>query len=63
MPDDKKAIGRDRQRVAAEQVYEVAYFARKFGLTRDEARDIIKQAGNSRENANDLARDRPQPTR
>lgn len=45
----------DRKRVAAEQPYEVQYFARKHRISADEARSIIKQAGPSRNAANALA--------
>ncbi|ARO24762.1 hypothetical protein TAL182_CH03017 [Rhizobium sp. TAL182] len=55
MADDKKNVGRDRSRVAAGQSYELNYFKRKHGLTEDQARKIIKEAGNSREKANELA--------
>ncbi|WP_079247255.1 DUF3606 domain-containing protein [Sphingomonas turrisvirgatae] len=54
--DDKtKRTGGDRRRVAAGQPYEVAYFARKHGLSTEDARAIIKQAGNDRTKANQLA--------
>lgn len=50
MPDDKNDQGaQDRARVSAEQPYEVAYFARKHGLSQDRARDIIEKHGPSRE--------------
>lgn len=55
MADNKKDLGRDRRRVAARQAYELNYFKRKHGLTMEHARDIIKEAGNSREKANALA--------
>ncbi|WEX75102.1 DUF3606 domain-containing protein [Sinorhizobium numidicum] len=55
MPDNKKSVGRDRQRVASEQPHELSYFKRKHKLTDDQARKIIKEAGNSREKANALA--------
>ncbi|MHA4731201.1 DUF3606 domain-containing protein [Ensifer adhaerens] len=55
MADDKKNVGRDRGRVAAGQAYELHYFMRKHGLTMGQARDIIREAGNSREKANALA--------
>lgn len=54
----KKNIGSARRRVAAEQAYELNYFKRKHGLTKEQARDIIKEAGNSREKANALAEER-----
>jgi hypothetical protein len=53
MADNKsKRGGGDRKRVAAGQGYEVNYFARKHGLTAQEARDIIKRVGNNREKLN-----------
>jgi hypothetical protein len=52
MPDDKTDRGqRDRSRVAAEQQYEVEYFAKKHGVTTEEAAEIITRAGPSRERA------------
>jgi len=44
--------------VAAGEPYEVKYFARKHGLSADEARDIIKAAGSDRKKANKLAESR-----
>ncbi len=53
MADNKsKRGGRDRSRAAAGQGYEVSYFARKHGLTTDQAREIIKRVGNDREKLN-----------
>jgi hypothetical protein len=49
MADDRsKRGGPDRQRVSAEEGYEVAHFANKHGITLDEARDIIQRHGPSR---------------
>jgi hypothetical protein len=45
----------DRKLVAAEEQYEVAYFASKHGLTADEARRVLERAGRSREKADELA--------
>ena len=47
--------GRDRSRVAAGQGYEIGYFARKHGLSRDQARDLISRVGNDREKLNAAA--------
>ena len=59
MADDKsKRGGPDRSRVSAEEQYEVAYFAKKHGLSQDRARQIIQQAGPSREKADELAKRR-----
>lgn len=57
--DDKTMRdGRDRARVSASEPYELKYFARKHGLSADDARDIIKAAGSDRKKANKLAEDR-----
>ena len=59
MADDKTDRGqRDRSRVAAEQQYEVEYFAKKHGLTTEEAAEIITRAGPSRERADEMAKSR-----
>ncbi len=56
MADDKSQRGGpDRSRVSAEEQYEVAYFAKKHGVSQDEARRIIQQAGPSRAKADELA--------
>jgi hypothetical protein len=56
MADDKtKTGGADRKRVAADQQYEISYFARKHKISSANARSIIQQAGNSRNKANELA--------
>jgi outer membrane murein-binding lipoprotein Lpp len=53
MADDKSRTGGgDRKRVAEEQGYEVSYFARKHGLTTEEAGKIIKRVGSDREKLN-----------
>jgi hypothetical protein len=53
MADNKnKRGGPDRKRIAGDQPYEVSYFARKHGVTLDQARDIIKRTGANREKAN-----------
>ncbi|MBX3573202.1 MAG: DUF3606 domain-containing protein [Mesorhizobium sp.] len=50
MSDDLNDRGaQDRSRVAAEEPYEVAYFARKHGLSSERAREIIDRYGPSRE--------------
>jgi Protein of unknown function (DUF3606) len=56
MPDDKsKRGGADRDRVASGEPYEVAYFAKKHGLTQAQATRILKDAGTSREKADAIA--------
>ena len=56
MADDKtKRGGADRGRVAAGEGYEVNYFAKKHGISRDQAQDLIKRVGNDRDKLNAAA--------
>ncbi len=56
MADDKsKRGGPDRRQVAGGEGYEVNYFARKHGLARQQAEDLIKRVGNDREKLNAAA--------
>jgi hypothetical protein len=56
MADDKSKRGAgDRARVAAGEDYEVSYFARKHDITSEEAEDLIKKVGNSREKLDEAA--------
>jgi hypothetical protein len=56
MADSTKNRGqRDRSRVAAGQGYELGYFARKHGISRDEARQLIARVGNDRAKLNAAA--------
>ncbi|KXU32385.1 hypothetical protein A0J57_11580 [Sphingobium sp. 22B] len=56
MADNKsKRGGADRRRVAAGEGYEVNYFARKHGITKQQAEDLIKKVGNDREKLNAAA--------
>ena len=49
MADSKKKRGKaDRSRVAASQPSEVYYVAKKYGVTADTVRGVIKRVGNSR---------------
>ena len=41
----------DPKLVASEQAYEVSYFAKKHGLSKDQAMKILAKAGVSREKA------------
>jgi hypothetical protein len=47
--------GGDRKRVAGDQGYELGYFARKHGISRDEARKLIERVGNDRDKLNAAA--------
>lgn len=56
MADDKTRRGAaDRRKVAADEGYEVGYFARKHGITREQAGDLIKRIGPDREKLNAAA--------
>jgi len=48
MADDKSKIKEDRKLVAGDEPYEVADFARKYGVSPSEAKTIIKRYGPSR---------------
>jgi hypothetical protein len=49
MADDKTKRGAaDRSRVSGSEPYEVAYFAKKHGITQVQARALIKKHGNMR---------------
>jgi hypothetical protein len=48
MPDDKSKTKEDRKLGASTETYEVADFARKFGVSSSEAKTIIKRYGPSR---------------
>ncbi|AZO38377.1 MAG: DUF3606 domain-containing protein [Mesorhizobium sp.] len=56
MADDKSKRGKqDRARVSASEPYEVNYFARKRGITKDQALKIIKDTKGNRDKANAVA--------
>jgi hypothetical protein len=49
MADDKSNVGgADRRTVAGDEPYEVEYFARKHGLSAQQARELINKHGNDR---------------
>ena len=48
MADDKSKVKEDRKLVASEETYEVAAFAKKYGVPPSEAATIIKRYGPSR---------------
>jgi hypothetical protein len=50
MADDQNNVGgQDRSRVSASEPYEVEYFAKKHGISQQQAREIIEKHGPSRE--------------
>jgi len=48
MADDKSKTKEDRKLVSGEEPYEVAAFAKKYGIPPSEAKTIIKRYGPSR---------------
>ena len=49
MADNKQKRGKaDRARVSGSQPSEVYYVAKKFGVSADKVRSVIKRVGNSR---------------
>lgn len=55
--DPTPSASGDRVRTYAGQGYEVTRFARKHGITRQQARDLIKRIGNNRHELNLAAAD------
>lgn len=50
MADDPSKTGyQDRARVAADQAYEVQYFATAHGISPEQVRELISRHGNDRE--------------
>lgn len=50
MPDDStKRDFRDRDRVSADEGYEVRHFAEQNGIEPEQVPDLIRKAGNKRE--------------
>jgi hypothetical protein len=44
--DNKKNIdGRDRSRISLSQDYEVSHWSQRFGVSKEELRNAVKQAG------------------
>ncbi len=56
MADNKSKRGSaDRRQVAGGEGYEVNYFARKHGISKQQAEDLIKRVGNDRDKLNAAA--------
>jgi len=56
MADDKTKRGAaDRARVSGSEPYEVAYFAKKHGISKEDALRIIKRHGSDRDAADKAA--------
>lgn len=62
MADDKRNSGaRDRSTLSADERYELAYFAKKHDLSREEAQALIDRVGNGREALEAAVADRAKP--
>jgi hypothetical protein len=49
MADSKKKRGKsDRAKISGKEPYEVYYVARKYGVSADAVRKVIKRVGNTR---------------
>lgn len=55
MPDDPSKQAKDRKLVSEHQPYELYYFKKKWGLTTEQARTIIRRYGPSRKRCNAAA--------
>lgn len=56
MSDNKsKRGGADRRKVAGGEGYELSYFARKHGISKEQAAGLIRKIGNDREKLNAAA--------
>jgi Protein of unknown function (DUF3606) len=51
----KRSSALHRRKAANSEPYEVEYFARKHDISREQARDLIRQIGNDRERLNAAA--------
>jgi hypothetical protein len=48
MPDDKSIRGsQDRKRISLNEDYEVRYWSKKFGVSKEELKAAVKRAGHS----------------
>ncbi|RYF84586.1 MAG: DUF3606 domain-containing protein [Chitinophagaceae bacterium] len=57
MADNKNLRdGRDRERVAGNEEYEVSYLAEKLNVSAEEVRKAIEKVGNSREKLEEYLR-------
>jgi hypothetical protein len=57
MTDDKSNVGEpDRSKVAGDEDYEVRYLAEKYGLSREQARELVARIGNDRAKLEEAAK-------
>ena len=55
MDSERKHKASDRRKVANSEPYDVEYFARKHNISREQARNLIRQIGNDRDKLNAAA--------
>jgi hypothetical protein len=57
MADDRTNRGEpDRSKVSGSEDYELDYLARQYGMTREQARDLVKRVGNNRVKLDEAAK-------
>ena len=57
MADDKTNRGEpDRSKVSGSEDYELDYLARKYGMTREKARELVERIGTNREKLDEAAK-------
>ena len=54
MADDKKKTAADGRRIDVHETYEIGYWSRKFGVTREELSEAVQKVGTR---ADDVARE------
>ena len=54
MADDKNKTAADGRRIDAHETYEIGYWSRKFGVTREELSEAVQKVGTR---ADDVARE------
>jgi len=57
MADDRTNRGEpDRSKVSGSEDYELDYLARQYGMTREQAQDLVKRVGNNRVKLDEAAK-------
>jgi Protein of unknown function (DUF3606) len=57
LADDRTNRGEpDRSKVSGSEDYELDYLARQYGMTREQARDLVKRVGNNRVKLDEAAK-------
>jgi hypothetical protein len=57
MADDKTNRGEpDRSKVSGSEDYELDYLAKKYGMTREQARELVERVGTNRDKLDEAAK-------